>query len=45
MQKAINETNQLTGSVIDYTVDSMKRIINTAKNTLKDFLSIKPRLF
>jgi hypothetical protein len=45
-QKATRSANQLTESVIDYAVDSMKRIvINTAKNTLKNFLSSKPRVF
>jgi len=45
-QKATNSANQLTESIIDYAVDSMKQIvINTAKNTLEKFVSAKPRIF
>ena len=45
-QKATRTAGQLTESVIDYTVDSMKRIvINTAKNTLNNFLFSKLRVF
>jgi len=45
-QKTIRSAGQLTESVIDYAVDSIKRIvINTAKNTLNNFLSSKPRVF
>lgn len=45
-QKATNSAGQLTESIIDYAVDSIKRIvINTAKNTLNNFLSSKPKVF
>jgi len=42
----INSVNSLSDSVIDYAAETMKRIvINTIKNTLENFLSVKPKVF
>ena len=41
-----NSANKFVGSIIDYAAESMRRIaINTIKNTLENFLSVKPKVF